>query len=147
MPSTSTYEGGCHCGTVRFRVTADLATATECNCSICTKKGFIHLIVPPADFEVTDGHDALATYQFNTPKRLHGEAPSMKGDDRAWTDYATITSRIYFGEDGFVERTPYAPGSAAGVIARGQMAPTSIAVDATRVYWSTSDCAINSTAQ
>ena len=54
---------------------------------------------------------------------------------------------IYFGEDGFIERTPYAPGSTAGVIARGQKAPTSFAVDATRVYWSTGDCAINSTVQ
>jgi type II secretory pathway pseudopilin PulG len=55
---------------------------------------------------------------------------------------------IYFSEDGFVERTLYAPGSAAGVIiARQQKAPTSIAVDETRVYWSTGDCAINSTMQ
>ncbi len=34
------FEGRCHCGRVRFRVTADLAGVTECNCSICTKKGF-----------------------------------------------------------------------------------------------------------
>jgi Stigma-specific protein, Stig1 len=54
---------------------------------------------------------------------------------------------IYFGEDGFVEKTLYAPGSTTGVIARQQKAPMSIAVDATRVYWSTGDCAINSTAQ
>ena len=47
-----TYEGGCHCGRVRFRVTADLAAATieRCNCSICRKKGFLHLIVPPEQF-------------------------------------------------------------------------------------------------
>ena len=40
-------EGGCHCGRVRFRVTADLDGVTICNCSICTKKGIWHLIVPP----------------------------------------------------------------------------------------------------
>ena len=39
VPSTSTYEGGCHCGTVRFRVTADLSTATECNCSDLHEEG------------------------------------------------------------------------------------------------------------
>src|ERR1700728_4361908 len=49
--ATQTYEGGCHCGRVRFRVTADLSRVTECNCSICTKKGFLHLIVAPDDFE------------------------------------------------------------------------------------------------
>ena len=42
-----TMEGGCHCGRVRFRVTADLTRVTDCNCSICSKKGFLHLIVPP----------------------------------------------------------------------------------------------------
>jgi len=44
--------GGCHCGRVRFRVTADLSRVTECNCSICTKKGFLHLIVAPEQFEL-----------------------------------------------------------------------------------------------
>ena len=58
--------GGCHCGRVRFRVTADLSRVTDCNCSICTKKGFLHLIVPPEQFELLGGADALTTYRFNT---------------------------------------------------------------------------------
>jgi hypothetical protein len=65
------FEGGCHCGRVRFRVTADLATVTECNCSICTKKGFLHLIVPPEQFELLRGADDLATYRFNTGVAQH----------------------------------------------------------------------------
>jgi hypothetical protein len=28
--STSTYEGSCHCGTVRFRIEADLSQLTRC---------------------------------------------------------------------------------------------------------------------
>jgi hypothetical protein len=36
-----------HCGRVRFPITTELAHVAECNCSICTKKGFLHLIVPP----------------------------------------------------------------------------------------------------
>ena len=66
-----TYEGGCHCGRVRFRVRADLSTALECNCSICTKKGILHLIVPPAQFELLSGDDTLTTYQFNTKTARH----------------------------------------------------------------------------
>ncbi len=66
-----TYEGGCHCGRVRFRVTADLARVSECNCSICTKKGILHLIVPPDRFELLAGKDELATYQFNTRVAKH----------------------------------------------------------------------------
>ena len=66
-----TYTGGCHCGAVRFRVTGDLRTVTECNCSICTKKGFLHLIVPSQQFELLSGREVLATYTFNTGVAKH----------------------------------------------------------------------------
>ena len=69
--ATQTYEGGCHCERVRFRVTADLSRVTECNCSICSKKGFLHLIVPPEAFELLSGKDALTTYRFNTGTAQH----------------------------------------------------------------------------
>jgi len=65
------YEGSCHCGRVRFRVTADLTAVTECNCSICAKKGFLHLIVAPERFELLSGEDALITYRFNTGVARH----------------------------------------------------------------------------
>jgi hypothetical protein len=65
------YEGSCHCGRVRFAVRTDLARVTVCNCSICTKKGFVHLIVPPEDFELLSGGDDLAVYEFNTKTAKH----------------------------------------------------------------------------
>jgi len=65
------YEGACHCGRVRFRVTARLTERHECNCSMCTKKGFLHLIVPPEQFELLSGRDDLTTYQFNTRTAKH----------------------------------------------------------------------------
>ena len=67
----NTMQGGCHCGRVRFRVTADLDRVTECNCSICTKKGILHLIVSPEQFELISGRDDLATYTFNTGAAKH----------------------------------------------------------------------------
>lgn len=66
-----TYEGGCHCGRVRFRVTAELTGIADCNCSVCTKKGFLHLIIPPEQFELLSGADDLSTYQFNTGTAKH----------------------------------------------------------------------------
>jgi hypothetical protein len=66
-----TYEGGCHCGRVRFRVRADLADVSDCNCSICTKKGILHLIVPPEQFELLGGREELATYEFHTRIAKH----------------------------------------------------------------------------
>src|SRR5215471_9095927 len=66
-----TMSGSCHCGRVRFRVTADLSQVTECNCSICSKKGFLHLIVPPERFELLSGEETLTTYRFNTGVARH----------------------------------------------------------------------------
>lgn len=65
------YEGGCHCGRVRFRVTGDLAQTIDCNCSICTMKGFLHLIVPHQQFELRAGRDELTAYRFNTGVAQH----------------------------------------------------------------------------
>jgi len=69
MPQT--FQGGCHCGRVRFRVKSDLARIVDCNCSICSKKGFLHLIVAPEQFELLSGQDELITYEFNTKTAKH----------------------------------------------------------------------------
>ena len=68
-----TYEGGCHCGRVRFRIRVDLTENPigECNCSICTKKGILHLPVTAERMEILSGADALTTYTFNTGVAKH----------------------------------------------------------------------------
>jgi len=66
-----TFTGSCHCGRVQFRATGDLANTVLCNCSICTKKGFLHLIVAPEAFELLRGRDELTTYRFNTGVAQH----------------------------------------------------------------------------
>jgi uncharacterized protein (DUF1330 family) len=65
------HEGGCHCGGVRFRVTGALTGITDCNCSICRKKGFLHWIVPQEAFQLLAGADELSTYRFNTGVAQH----------------------------------------------------------------------------
>ena len=60
-----TYEGGCHCGKVRYRATADISTVMECNCSHCAKKGFLLAFTPIENFELASGEDALTEYRFN----------------------------------------------------------------------------------
>lgn len=67
----NTYEGGCHCGKVRFRVTADLAKVSDCNCSMCAMKGQLHLIVPREQFELLSGEADITTYRFNTGVAQH----------------------------------------------------------------------------
>jgi centromere protein V len=65
-------QGGCHCGEVRFEVLApDEIEAKECNCSICTKSGYLHLIVDAERFRLLKGDDKIATYSFNTGTAKH----------------------------------------------------------------------------
>ncbi len=66
------YRGSCHCGAVTFSVEAPASVEVEqCNCSICTKSGFLHLIVPQSRFELLSGEDDLTTYTFNTGVAKH----------------------------------------------------------------------------
>jgi len=67
-----TYTGGCHCGRVRFEVIAprDLRV-TDCDCSICSMSGYLHLTVPKSDFRLLSGVQVLTTYQFNTHTARH----------------------------------------------------------------------------
>lgn len=68
----TTHKGGCHCGRVRFEVDAPAKPVVqECNCSICAKTGFLHLIVPHSRFRLVSGEDALTTYTFNTGVAKH----------------------------------------------------------------------------
>ncbi len=69
-----TFEGGCHCRRVRFRVRVPAEgklEAIDCNCSICRMKGFLHLIVTKDQFELVSGADDLTTYTFNTGVAKH----------------------------------------------------------------------------
>ncbi|MFO0660897.1 MAG: GFA family protein [Polyangiaceae bacterium] len=70
------FLGGCHCGGSRFRVMVRRFEALDCNCSVCSKKGFLHLIVPELDFEALQGHEQLSTYRFNTGTALHMFCPT-----------------------------------------------------------------------
>ncbi len=65
------YEGGCHCGAVRFAVEVVEHLAFSCNCSMCRKMGFLHVIVPPERFRILQGEDALSVYRFNTRVAAH----------------------------------------------------------------------------
>jgi hypothetical protein len=108
----NTYTGGCHCGRVRFRVTSDLAGILDCNCSICTKKGFLHLIVAPNAFELLTAPTALTTYTFGTGVAKHrfcttcGMHPFYV--PRSHPDMIDVNVRCIEGLDlGKLQITPY----------------------------------------
>lgn len=64
--------GGCHCGAVRFSVEiSQPVEIIDCNCSICAKAGFQHLIVDGDKFVLERGGEALSRYTFNTGAAEH----------------------------------------------------------------------------
>jgi hypothetical protein len=66
------YRGSCHCGAVAFEVDApERPLVQRCNCSICTKSGFLHLIVPRSRFRLVRGEGDLTTYTFHTGVAKH----------------------------------------------------------------------------
>ena len=66
------YLGSCHCGDVQFSVEApEVIEADLCNCSICEKSGYLHLIVPNSRFELLTGKEKLLEYNFNSKVAKH----------------------------------------------------------------------------
>jgi hypothetical protein len=96
--------GGCHCGAVRFQadVAAD-ARLLDCNCSMCAKAGFLHLIVPAADFRLLQGADMLAEYRFGTgaARHLFCRRCGIKSfyHPRSHPDGISINARALDGDD------------------------------------------------
>jgi len=72
MTEFVTHTGSCHCGAVRYEVDApaDLEVS-ECNCSICSRSAYLHLIVPRSRFRLLAGEDQLITYSFDTHEAKH----------------------------------------------------------------------------
>ena len=58
--------GGCHCGRVRFEVDGAPDEVVDCNCSVCTRKGYLHWIVSRSRFRLVSGDEALTTYRFDS---------------------------------------------------------------------------------
>ena len=66
------HSGGCHCGRVRFEVEAPAEIEVgKCNCSMCARTAYQHLVVKKEQFRLLSGEDALTEYRFNTGKARH----------------------------------------------------------------------------
>jgi hypothetical protein len=99
MSEKRSVSGRCHCGTVKYEATVDLANVIECNCSHCSAKGFILTFVPAADFTLLTGKDSLTEYRFNKRQIAHlfcskcGVQSFARGKGRDGSDMAAINVR------------------------------------------------------
>lgn len=73
-----TYRGNCHCGAFIYEAKLpEITSYTQCNCSICHKKGYAYLVPEGGQIEVVKGNiDDLATYAFNTGGFVHRFCPN-----------------------------------------------------------------------
>ncbi|KAF1912479.1 Mss4-like protein [Ampelomyces quisqualis] len=74
-----TYKASCHCGAFAYNVTASpplddpKAEVIQCNCSICTRNGYLFIYPPNSSVEFTKGaFDEFKSYTFGPkPKVAH----------------------------------------------------------------------------
>lgn len=74
MPGSSRqFNGACHCGAVRFRVTLteDIEKARRCSCSICRMRGAVAVSAPLDGIEFLQGEENLTLYRFGTGTARH----------------------------------------------------------------------------
>lgn len=64
--------GGCHCGAVQFTAQVDTnQTLLDCNCSLCRKTGYLHLMAEHEEFKLLTCKSNLTSYRFNTKQAEH----------------------------------------------------------------------------
>ena len=104
------YSGSCHCGATRYTVEGDLQQVMECNCSHCSRKGYLLWFVPRTQFQLQSPESAVAIYTFNKHAIKHhfcpkcGCAPFGLGESRG-TPMAAVNVRCLEGvELGSIKR-------------------------------------------
>lgn len=105
MTEQKTYQGSCHCGKVRYEVSMALESAIECNCSNCSRLGYLLNFVPEAQFKLLKGADELSDYTFNKHAIHHvfcktcGVHSFARGKDGKGNAMAAINVRCLEGVD------------------------------------------------
>jgi hypothetical protein len=109
-----TYRGSCHCGKTAFRVEGELTQVVECNCSHCSRKGYLLWFLPRSALRLETAESALVTYTFNKHAIRHqfcptcGVAPFAFGSDPKSGDTAAINVRCLEGVDlALLQRIPF----------------------------------------
>lgn len=93
------YSGSCHCGDVAFEFEATFDEVIECNCSHCSRKGYLLTFVPQEQFTLKSGDASLGTYTFNRHVINHrfckrcGSAPFGMGTNPKGGKTAAINVR------------------------------------------------------
>src|ERR1700680_604915 len=106
MGDVKTYAGSCHCGAVRYEVTMPPPQqAITCNCSICSRTGWLLTFVPAANFRMVTGEGELSEYQFGRKHSHHpfcricGVRAFSRGADKDGQPRVAVNLRCLSGLD------------------------------------------------
>ena len=108
------YQGSCHCGRISFEVDGELGEVMECNCSHCSRKGYLLWFVPREKLRLATPESNLATYTFNKHVIKHhfcpncGCAPMGFGNGPSGAPTAAVNARCLEGvELSTLKRIPF----------------------------------------
>lgn len=93
------YLGACHCGNITFEVEGDIDSLVGCNCSICTKRGYLLWFTQRDKVVLKNSSADMGTYMFNKKVIKHhfcpqcGCAPLGFGVDQNGNETAAINAR------------------------------------------------------
>jgi hypothetical protein len=105
MAELKSYTGSCHCGKVRYEVAMDLDKVMSCNCSMCSRMGWLLSFVPAQQFTLLSGEDSLTDYQFGRQHVHHpfcsscGIRSFCKGQSKTGDELRGINVRCLEGVD------------------------------------------------
>lgn len=97
------YFGSCHCGNISYDVEGEIEQVISCNCSHCSRKGYLLWFVPREKLRIKTGESELATYTFNKHLIKHhfcpvcGSAPFAFGERPPGTEMAAVNVRCLEG--------------------------------------------------
>jgi hypothetical protein len=107
------HTGSCHCGDVQFEFEGEFKEVIECNCSHCSRKGYLLTFLPRERFELKTDAAKLGAYMFNRHVIEHrfckrcGCSPFAFGDNPKTGPTVAINVRCLENFDlGSVKRTP-----------------------------------------
>lgn len=110
------YRGSCHCGRIAYEVedNSGPAQVVECNCSHCSRKGYLLWFLPRTSLRLSTPESAMAAYHFNKHVIEHkfcpqcGCAPFGFGRDASGQETVAVNVRCLEGIDlAGLQRIPY----------------------------------------
>ena len=93
------HQGSCHCGRIAFEVEGDIAEVMQCNCSHCSRKGYLLKFFPRSQVNLKTPESNLSTYKFNKHRIAHhfcsvcGCAPLAFGKDSKGQEMVGVNVR------------------------------------------------------